>query len=358
VSTNEQPHDHSTPHEHPQEKHVHGSDSHDHAPNKAHSHRHDPPTTLWGWIATALHLHGHDESHGSLNADPAFNASEEGIRTVWWALGLLALTTALQMGVVAISGSVALFADTIHNLGDTLNSIPLLIAFYLGRRAPTRRYTYGYGRAEDVAGVFIVISIAISAGIIFWESFQRLLNPAPSANLLYVAIAAVIGFVGNEAVAWLQIRAGRKINSEAMIADGLHARIDGITSLAVLLAAGASALGFPILDPIIGLVIGVTVLFITRDAALRVWYRLMDAVDPKLIDQIEQIAGNVAQVEGVERVRMRWVGHELHADMVILVSPHLDLLAGHDVAHHVQDALQQKVPAVAEVNIHVHPQRE
>lgn len=243
--------------------------AHEHTPDHAHDHHHDAPTTLWGWFLQAFHLQGHDDLHHSLNADPAFNASDEGIRTVWQALGLLGITTVLQWGVVAISGSVALFSDTIHNLGDTLNSIPLLIAFYVGRRAATRRFTYGYGRAEDVAGVFIVISIAVSAAVIFWESFQRLLNPAPPANLLYVAVAAIIGFLGNEAVAWLQIRTGRKINSEAMIADGLHARVDGLTSLAVLLATGATVLGFPVLDPIIGILIGIAVLFITRDAALR-----------------------------------------------------------------------------------------
>jgi cation diffusion facilitator family transporter len=329
--------------------HAHGEHDHD----TSHDHRHETPATLWGWVKQALHLQGHE--HTSLNADPAFNTNEEGIRTVWQALAILGMTTLLQWGVVAISGSVALLADTIHNLGDTLNSIPLLIAFYLGRRAATRRFTYGYGRAEDVAGIFIVISIGVSAAVIFWESFQRLLNPAVPANLLYVAIAAIIGFVGNEAVAWLQIRTGRKINSEAMIADGLHARVDGLTSLAVLLATGVTALGFPVLDPIIGILIGIAVLFITRDATLRVWYRLMDAVDPQLVGQLETIAGKVEQVEKVERVRMRWVGHELHADMIIYVPPHLNLGEADTVAHSVHDALREKIPAIAEVNVHIHP---
>ena len=154
------------------------------------------------------------------------------------ALAALTITSLLQVVIVWWSGSVALLADTIHNIGDGLNSVPLLIAFYLARRAATRRYSYGFSRAEDVAGVFIVLSIAFSAGVIFWESIQKLIDPQPLTNLSWVGVAAVVGFLGNEAVALLQIRTGRRIGSAAMVADGLHARTDGLTSLAVLVAAG------------------------------------------------------------------------------------------------------------------------
>ncbi len=211
-----------------------------------------------------LHPHSHD--HSDLAADRAFADNEAGIRTVWLALGALTVTSVLQLAIVFASGSVALLADTAHNIGDGLNSIPLLIAFYLARKVATRRYTYGYGRAEDIAGIFIVLSILVSAGIIFWESFQRFLDPQPLTNLGWVAAAAIIGFLGNEAVAVMQIRVGNRIGSEALIADGLHARTDGLTSLAVLLAAIGSWLGFPLADPIIGLLIGVAILFITWDA--------------------------------------------------------------------------------------------
>jgi cation diffusion facilitator family transporter len=287
-------------------------------------------------------------------SDPAL-ATEEGIRTVWLALAALGVTTLIQIVIVALSSSVALLADTAHNLGDTLNSIPLLIAFYLARRAATRRYTYGYGKAEDVAGIFIVLSIAVSAAIIFWESFQKLLDPQPMQNLPWVAAAAIVGFIGNEAVALLQIRTGKRIGSEAMVADGLHARTDGLTSLAVLVAVGGTLLGLPILDPIIGILIGVAILFITKDVALRIWYRLMDAVDPKIIDEIEHAAGHVDGVQRLERTQARWVGHRLQAEVVIVVDEDLSMRASHVVADEVEHELRGHLPQLTTITVHVHP---
>lgn len=319
-------------------------------------HGHTHKSGIWGWVATIFHLHGHGhDEHTPLAADPAFNANVAGIRTIWLALLALGATSFLQIGIVAFSGSIALLADTVHNIGDTLNSIPLLIAFYLARRAATRRYTYGFGRAEDVAGIFIVLSIAVSAGVVFWESFQKLLNPQPMQNIPWVALAAIVGFLGNETVALLQIRTGHKIGSDAMIADGLHARIDGLTSLAVLLAAGGTLLGFPILDPIIGLLIGVAILFITRDAMVRIWYRLMDAVDPALTSQLEHYASEVEGVKQVVRVRVRWVGHQLFSEMTLVMDETLLLVESHQIAEQVQIALRKAVPHLSEVTIHIDP---
>ncbi len=280
-----------------------------------------------GVLAAMFHLHSHSHDDETMSAsDPAL-ATERGIRTVWLAFLALGLTTVIQVVIVALSGSVALLADTVHNIGDSLNSIPLLIAFYLARRAATRRYTYGYGRAEDVAGVLIVLSIAFSAGYALWESVVRLIHRQPMQHIPWVAAAAVVGFLGNEAVALLQIRQGRRMGSEAMIADGLHARVDGLTSLAVLIAAGATALGFPIVDPLIGLVIGVSILFITKDAAVRIWQRLMDGVDPVIVDRIEQYAGDVPGVAGVRSIRARWIGHRLQADVAVSLA---DMQSGDD----------------------------
>jgi cation diffusion facilitator family transporter len=322
--------------------HQHGSQPHDHR-----------ASGIIGWIAQALHIGGHE--HAPLASDSAFNATSDGIRTIWLALLALGVTSLLQIGVVAFSGSVALLADTVHNIGDTLNSIPLLIAFYLARRAATRHFTYGYGRAEDVAGVFIVLSIAVSAAIVFWESFQKLLNPQPMQNIGWVAAAAVIGFLGNEAVALLQIRTGRRIGSEAMVADGLHARIDGLTSLAVLIAAGGTAVGLPILDPIIGLVIGVAILFITRDAARRVWFRLMDGVDPGLIMRIEHFAGEVSGVTGVSGVRARWVGHRLFVELRATVDATLSLTDGDTIASRIETTLGQAIPQFGSISLRIVP---
>jgi cation diffusion facilitator family transporter len=313
-------------------QHKHETQTHDHALRPG----------ILGLVARIFHFGGHE--HTSLAADSAFTGTNEGIRTVWLALLALGITSVLQIGIVAFSGSVALLADTVHNIGDTLNSIPLLIAFYLARRAATRRYTYGFGRAEDVSGIFIVLSIAVSAGIVFWESFQKLLNPQPMQNIIWVGAAAVIGFIGNEAVALLQIRTGRKIGSDAMIADGLHARIDGLTSLAVLIAVGGTA---------VGLLIGVAILFITRDAARRVWYRLMDAVDPGIVTQIEHYASEVKGVAAVNRVRVHWVGHQLFTELHVAVEASTTVEGTHRIIQAVGVVLRQAVPHLGETTIQI-----
>jgi cation diffusion facilitator family transporter len=315
-----------------------------------HTHRGGPI----GWLQALFHIGGHEHAEPELSSDPAFG-TREGIRTVWIALVALAATTIMQVIIVAISGSVALLADTVHNLGDMLNSVPLLIAFYLSRRVATRRYTYGFNRAEDVAGVIIVLSIVFSAGYILWESFHKLLDPQPIQQLWWVAAAAVIGFIGNEAVALFQIRTGRKIGSEALVVDGLHARIDGLTSLIVLVAVAGSYLGYPIVDPIIGLVIGVAIIFIARDATLRIWYRLMDAVDPMVIDRIEQYAGDVPGVAQVKSIRARWVGHQLHAEVGIVAQSEMTLDRGHQLASTVRQDLLTYVRHMSLVTVEVLP---
>lgn len=316
--------------------------------SRTHSHRSGP----LGWIQAIFHLHGHEHNEPDTGGDQAF-ATREGIRTVWIALAALGVTTALQIIIVVMSGSVALLADTVHNFGDFLNSVPLLAAFYLAGRAATRRYTYGFGRAEDLAGIVIVISIVFSAGYILWESVQKLLDPQPIDRLPWVAAAAVIGFVGNEAVALFQIRTGQRIGSEALVADGLHARIDGVTSLVVLVAVAGSALGYPIVDPLIGLAIGVAIVFIARDAAQRVWFRLMDAVDPAIIDQIEQYAGEVNGVKDVVWIRSRWVGHQLHGEIGIAVGRDEAAEDIRDILHDVQATLLRFVPRLTVVTVEI-----
>ncbi|HRW03487.1 MAG TPA: cation diffusion facilitator family transporter [Caldilineaceae bacterium] len=349
------PHTHSHEEGHDEEhNHPHSHDhEHAHEPHGAHDHHHG--TGLWGWINTVFHLHGHSDQQLQRAVDPALADNTEGIRTVWIALGALGFTTILQIVIVYMSGSVALFADTVHNLGDSLNSIPLLIAFYLARRAATRRYTYGFGKAEDVAGIFIVLSIAFSAGVALWQSFAKLINPAPMTDLGWVAAAAIIGFIGNEAVAILQIRVGRKIGSAAMIADGLHARTDGLTSLAVLVAVIGTYFGFPILDPIIGLLIGVAIIFITWDATRTMWYRLMDAIDPEVVDRVEQIAYGVPGVLDVHDTRVRWHGHRLQVALHVIVNEDLPTRESHRIAEEVRHMLFHDQPHLSLVNIHVDP---
>lgn len=247
-------------HGHAHDSHHHKHHSHDHGVGQSHDHA--QRAGIVAAIGAALHLPGFTHDHDR-RADPATLDNALGLRTVRLALLALAVTTVLQMIIYVASGSVALLADTVHNLGDALNSIPLWIAFVLARRAANARFTYGYGRAEDLAGLGIVASIAFSAGYILYESVRKLLNPQPLDNLGWIALAALIGFVGNELVALMQIRVGQQIGSEAMVADGLHARTDGLTSLAVLLAVGGALIGLPIIDPLVGLLIGVAIIGIT-----------------------------------------------------------------------------------------------
>ena len=324
--------------------------SHEH-----HHHHHHHSNNILVKIAMALHLPGftHDHSHAELAADRAFLDNQLAVRTVWIALVALGLTTALQIVIYIASNSVALLADTVHNLGDALNSIPLLFAFYIARRAANKRYTYGYGRLEDIAGVFIVISIGFSAAYILYESIQRLLNPLPLENLEWIALAALVGFVGNELVALMQIRVGRRIGSDAMIADGQHALIDGLTSLAVLIAVIGTLIGLPILDPIVGVVIALAIVGITWNAIKAVWYRMMDAVDPHLVEHVEEHARGVVGVEAVLTLRLRWVGHRMYGVIKIQVPAATTLAESQAIAGAVQHEAGHVIPQLTELTVEV-----
>ncbi|MEX1248519.1 MAG: cation diffusion facilitator family transporter [Anaerolineales bacterium] len=276
-----------------------------------------------------------------------------GTRTLVWSLLLLLTTTAIQFIIYAASGSVALLADTVHNLGDALNSVPLLIAFWLARRLPTKRYTYGYGRAEDLAGLLVVVSILFSAGYILWEVAQKFIAPAPIQNSGWVILAAIIGFLGNEAVAGLEIRVGTQIGSEAMVVDGRHARIDGLTSLAVLPAVFASVIGLPILDPIFGVLIGIAIVFITRDAAISIWHRMMDAVDPRLVEQASKLILKDPSVKEIDSLRLRWVGHSLWIEGKLKVDPTLTGGEVKSLFSRIVENLDEKIPNLGEVTLSI-----
>ena len=331
-----------------QHTHDHRDDHHGHG----HEHGHDHPGGLRGWFRGLVHPHSHDAAD---SVDSALESSAQGIRAVKISLVGLALTAALQLLVVAVSGSVALLADTIHNFSDALTAVPLWIAFVLGRRAANRRYTYGYGRAEDLAGLFIVAMIALSAVIAGVQAVRRLLDPAPIEHVGWVALAGLIGFLGNEAVAIYRIRIGRRIGSAALVADGLHARTDGLTSLAVLVGAGGVALGFPLADPIVGLLITVAILAVLRTAVRDVYRRLMDAVDPHLVDQAEAALLATPGVTGVRKVRMRWIGHTLHAEADLDIDGGVSITDAHRLAHDAEHRLTHEVPKLRSAAIHAYP---
>ena len=296
----------------------------------------------------------HDHDHFG-PADAAALATKAGTRATWISLGLLAITAALQLVIVSVSGSVALLADTIHNFTDALTAIPLLIAFRLARRAPTRRYPYGYHRAEDVAGLVIVGLIGVSALAAGIEAVRRLVHPEPIDAAGWVLAAGALGFLGNEAVAEYRIRVGRRIGSAALVADGAHARTDGLTSLGVVVATLGVLAGFERADAIVGIAITVAILFTMWRAGLAVLHRALDGTDETTLALIEATSGAVAGVEHVEDARARWSGHRLLADLTVVVDPALTVSAGHDIAEAVRDALLHEVPRLAEATVHVDP---
>jgi cation diffusion facilitator family transporter len=302
------------------------------------------------------HSHHLPHSHDAADSvDNALESSAIGIRAVKISLVALGITALVQAVIVYFSGSIALAADTIHNFSDALTAVPLWVAFALGTRAATRRYTYGFGRAEDLAGLFVVAMIALSAIVAGYESVMRLIHPVQIEHVGWVAAAGLVGFVGNELVALYRIRVGRRIGSAALVADGLHARTDGFTSLAVLLSAGGVALGFPLADPIVGLAITVAILAVLRTASRDVFRRLMDAVDPKLVDTAEAALASRPGVRAVRSVRMRWIGHRLHADAELDIDPGTTLEAAHRIAHDAEHELIHEVPKLDSALIHAYP---
>jgi cation diffusion facilitator family transporter len=325
-----------------------GHHHHEHAHDHSHSHG------GWGAIKGLFAPHSHDAAD---SLDSALESSAAGIRAVKISLLVLGLTSVVQIAIVVASGSVALAADTIHNFSDALTAVPLWIAFALGAKAATRRYTYGFGRVEDLAGLFVVGMIALSALIAGYEAVQRLIHPHVIDHVGWVALAGLVGFLGNETVAVYRIRVGRQIGSAALVADGVHARTDGFTSLAVLLGAGGVALGYPLADPIVGLIITVAILAVLRTAVRDVFRRLLDGVDPALVDTAEQSLAAEPGVRSVHSVRMRWMGHRLHADVELDLDPELSLAQAHQIAHDAEHHLVHAVPKLTTALIHAYPAR-
>ncbi len=295
----------------------------------------------------------HPHSDGTV--DPSIARNERGRWALGWSFAGLMLTALIQAGVVVVSGSVGLLADTIHNLADAATAIPLGVAFWLARRGATRRFTYGLGRVEDFAGLAIIATILASAVVAAYESVRRLLHPQPVDFLWAVIAASLVGFVGNEVVAVFRIRVGRQIGSAALVADGYHARVDGWTSLAVLVGAVGVGLGYPLADPVVGLAISAAIFVLVWQAARSIVLRMLDAVDTQTLDEVAHAASHVPRVEGVTDVRARWIGHRLHIDVNVTVPGGLSVAEGHDVAKEVRHQLLHHLPHLGVVMVHVDP---
>lgn len=340
------------------QQHDHG---HQHDAGHQHGHVHDAGvhehgSRVWGRVNHAVSRlvggHSHDVAD---QVDDILEADAAGRRALLLSLAGLALTAAIQAVAVVLSGSIALLGDTLHNVADALTALPLLVAFRLARRPATKRYTYGYGRAEDLGGLFVIVMITLSSVLAAYEAIDRLVHPRTVTHLWLVAGAAIVGFVGNEVVARYRIRVGREIGSAALVADGLHARTDGFTSLAVLLGAGGVALGWRQADPIIGLVITVAILGVLRSAVRQVGARLMDAVDPALVDQATAAVTSVDGISGVRDLRIRWIGHTLRAEVDVTVRADLTVTEAHDLAHHAEAHLLDQVRRLTAATVHASP---
>ncbi|OII35616.1 cobalt transporter [Curtobacterium sp. MMLR14_014] len=331
-------HDHAPVH--PDHDHPHGhGHGHDHGEHR-HSHPHGG---VKGFLYDLFVPHTHDSAD---SIDDAMEASTAGVRALKISLFILLATTVLQAVIVAFTGSIALLADTIHNFADALTAVPLWIAFVLGRRVANRRYTYGYGRAEDLAGMFIVFVVALSAVVAGWQAIDRFINPRPIENPWLLVAAGLIGFAGNEAVAIYRIRVGQRIGSAALVADGVHARLDGFTSLSVVLGAIGVMVGFPIADPIIGLLISVSIMVLLWGTVKSIGARLMDAIDPALLGKAEHALEHTTGDEGVRNLRLRWVGHRLTGSATVEVTT----TSVHDAEHIAEHAAEHVHEAMGNVD--------
>lgn len=335
-----------------------GEHGHSHSHSHGHSHPHD---------------HGHDHRHGGVGhalkhffvphshdvgdrIDDALEASDAGIRATKIGLIGLGVTAALQMVIFAFSGSVALLADTIHNVADASTSLPLWLAFIVGKRVPTKRFTFGYGRAEDLAGLFVVLVIAVSVVVAGVTSVQRLIDPQPIDHVGWVLAAGVVGAIGNEVVAAYRIRIGRRIGSAALIADGVHARTDGLTSLAVVAGALGVMAGFPLADPIVGLLITVMIAVLLVGTARDIGGRLLDGVDPSLYDAtVHSIAAHVDSAQVAHPPRLRWSGHRLFVDVSVAVAPETPMAELAATREAIIDSVRAHVPRASDVRVEFLP---
>ena len=295
--------------------------------------------------------HGH--SHGSI--DPSIASTKKGIWAVKWSFIILMITFLIQVVIVLFTGSVALLADTIHNLGDAVTAIPLGVAFLFALRKPSKRFTYGFGRVEDLAGVIIVLIILFSAIVAGYQAVDRIINPLPIQNIWAVIVASIIGFIGNESVALFRIRVGKEIGSAALIADGYHARIDGFTSLSVLVGAIGVILGFPLADPIIGILITLTILKIVWDSVSRVFIRLLDGVEPEYLDEIRHSLSHVQGIKEILNIKARWSGHQLLAEVYIRVDANINVVEAHSIIEEVEHEIMDHIKYVSNVIVDIEP---
>jgi len=305
---------------------------------------------------SADHHGRHRHAHGVV--DEQLATTTRGLAALKWSFIVLAGGAVLQVALLTVSGSVALLADVIHNAADAMTAIPLGIAFLLVKRRPTSRFTYGLGRVEDLAGLAIVLVIALSAIAAACEAVHRLFHPHPVSAPGALAVAGLIGFLANELAALIRMRAGNEIHSAALVADGQHARVDGLASLAVAASAGAIKLGYPMADPVIGLAITALILGIVRDSAVAIFTRMLDGVEPGLVEEVRRSGRQVRGIHDVPQVRARWIGHRLYAEADIAVDPRLSVGEGIELARRFEVEVMSRLPEIRAVHVGIRTAEE
>lgn len=316
-------------------KTLFGKEEDDHA-HEEHGHSHDGNGS-----------HGH--THGSV--DPSLATSEKGLWAVKWSSIILFVGACLQFLVALLSGSVSLLSDTIHNFGDAFTAVPLGIAFLFGRKKANARFSYGYGRVEDIAGIIVIVFMFVSALSALYLSIERIFHPQTVSHLWAVAGASLIGFAINEGAAIFRIRVGKQIKSQALIADGLHARTDGWSSLAVLVGAIGVALGLRLADPIVGIIITIVVLRTTWSSAKEVFTRALDGIEANVIIDIRHALEHTKGIEEIQNIKARWIGHTLNAEITIAVNPDLTVAQAFAITHEAEHELEDHIAHLSQVSI-------
>ncbi|MBI2773218.1 MAG: cation transporter [Chloroflexi bacterium] len=263
--------------------------------------------------------------------------------------GGLTLTSLFELAIALVSGSVALLVDALHNLADSYTTVAIYFGFRMSRRAATSRYPYGFGRAEDVAGVVIVVAIWSSAALAFYQTYEKFVSGSPTTHLTLGMVAAVIGIAGNQIAGRYKIRVGREIKSVPLIVDGKHSLLDAVSSAGALVGLVGVGLGFPQADPIAGVAIGLLIVHIGIDATKEVAARLMDANDEELARAAATIASTVPGVTGVNDVRARWLGREVELRVGLQLAPEMSLRGADQVSEQVRQGLREQIADVRDI---------
>jgi len=299
--------------------------------------------------------HSHHAGHSHADLATFATSTGAGVRALRIGVAGLALTTLVQVVLYSLSGSVALLGDLLHNGIDVIGTGIVWMAFGMTRRRPSDRFSFGYHRFEDIAGLAVVLLIAASAAVVLYEAATSL-GGSPAIERPWVVLAAgLVGLVGNEGVALFKIRAGKRIGSAALVADGHHSQADGLSSAGVVVAAIGLLVGLDWLDAVAGLGIGLFIGWTALQSGRDIVLRLVDTADPALCDELVHIAGEIEGVDHVNDLRMRQAGRIVHVVANVCMPSGYSLMVAHEAAECLREAWLRALPPGSAVDIHIDP---